>query len=153
MWYIILAPVILVFVGLRVAEHVDIDNLADWTVFWVGYGLLAGLLLLLLGIFAAIPLTTGLMPSYSEGQREGYVTKLSHKGVVFKTWEGELQVGTGNLAALQAPWSFSVPDKKVLSRVVSHDGRKVVVKYKQWLIMPYRLGSSGVELLEVREMK
>ncbi|MBL7815183.1 MAG: hypothetical protein JNL70_09235 [Saprospiraceae bacterium] len=29
---------------------------------------------------------------YSEGTRTGYIRKLSHKGMVFKTWEGELQM-------------------------------------------------------------
>ncbi len=29
---------------------------------------------------------------YSEGTRTGYMRKLSHKGMVFKTWEGELQM-------------------------------------------------------------
>ena len=29
---------------------------------------------------------------YSEGTRTGYMRKLSNKGLVFKTWEGELQM-------------------------------------------------------------
>ena len=30
---------------------------------------------------------------YSEGVRSGELIKISHKGVVFKTWEGELSQG------------------------------------------------------------
>lgn len=32
--------------------------------------------------------------SYSDGERAGFVQKLSHKGFVCKTWEGELAMVT-----------------------------------------------------------
>jgi hypothetical protein len=49
--------------------------------------------------------------SYSEGDRAGTVSKFSKKGYLFKTYEGELNVGgfsgeTGNLTP--QIWSFSV---------------------------------------------
>ena len=49
---------------------------------------------------------------YSEGKRSGYLLKLSKKGVVFKTYEGELvQSGTEDNQMVLTPnmkWQFSV---------------------------------------------
>jgi len=63
------------------------------------------------GIFSL----TGAYPHYSIGERNGYITKISISGVVFKTNEGEMQIGTGQQAALQAPFAFSVADTAVFS--------------------------------------
>jgi len=51
---------------------------------------------------------------YSEGYRVGQIIKLSHKGYIFKTWEGTLDFGylqqdpTGGVATRL--WDFSVRD-------------------------------------------
>jgi hypothetical protein len=52
---------------------------------------------------------------YSEGTRTGYLSKLSHKGIVFKTWEGQLQIpgitASTDQSQLEAGgnmWLFSV---------------------------------------------
>ena len=74
---------------------------------------LIGILILLLSIIMVpwyFKLTTGFMPTYSEGERIGYVTKLTAKGIFWKTWEGEMQMGTGELASLQEHFHFSVYD-------------------------------------------
>ncbi len=57
--------------------------------------------------------------NYSEGFRAGTVIKLSHKGVLFKTYEGQLNLGMvlneGANGASQTEvsnqWEFSVPQK------------------------------------------
>ena len=45
---------------------------------------------------------------YSEGVRSGELIKISHKGVVFKTWEGELSQGISGAQIFK----FSVSSKK-----------------------------------------
>lgn len=63
--------------------------------------LLITLFILLLLALAWIWLT--LNWSYSEGERAGYVQKLSKKGWFCKTWEGEIAMATRPLE-FGAPW-------------------------------------------------
>jgi hypothetical protein len=102
----------------------------------------------------AAMLTDGIYPNYSDGERIGYVTKLSHKGAIWKTYEGQLQIGQGEQVAVQQPFEFSVSSRSVLDKLqkAMEDGKKVKLKYREWLIMPYRLGSSGYEIVEVSEL-
>jgi hypothetical protein len=75
--------------------------------------------------------------TYSEGTRSGILTKVSKKGLVFKTFEGELIVGginDGEGAILPAKvFVFSILDKEVYDDLEAHQGAKVVVHYKQVL--------------------
>jgi hypothetical protein len=51
---------------------------------------------------------------YSEGKRGGFVTKLSNKGYLFKTYEGELRQGglyEGDGSMNTSQWLFSVSGK------------------------------------------
>ena len=101
------------------------------------------------GGVSVIPrMTSGLCPNYSVGVREGYITKVSRKGVIWKTWEIEVQVGTGEMAALQAPHEFSV-DETMINSVEANLGKRCRVSYTEWLLMPYRIGSSGYEITKV----
>ncbi|MFE3871819.1 6-phosphogluconate dehydrogenase [Flavobacterium sp. ZS1P70] len=65
--------------------------------------------------------------TYSEGVRSGQLIKFSHKGVAFKTWEGELSQG---LSGAQI-FSFSVmdKDKKVVSDLKELEGQYVKLSY------------------------
>jgi hypothetical protein len=67
--------------------------------------------------------------TYSEGVRAGELIKLSHKGVVFKTWEGEISRGiTGSHI-----FTFSVldSDQKVIDDLNDLQGQYVKVTYKE----------------------
>ena len=117
---------------------------------------IATFVLSLLYVLLSIPMTqvalrstTGLMPDYGHGERIGYITKLSHKGVIWKTWEGQMQLGVGELASLQSAFPFSVPDPGVRKTIERYVGQKtrVRLKYRQWFLMPYRLGDSGYEII------
>ena len=46
--------------------------------------------------------------TYSEGVRAGELVKFSHKGVIFKTWEGEISQGVSEAQLFE----FSVEDKE-----------------------------------------
>lgn len=51
---------------------------------------------------------------YSEGKRGGFVNKLSNKGYLFKTYEGELRTGglyDGDGTMTSSEWAFSVSGK------------------------------------------
>lgn len=76
--------------------------------------------------------------NYSEGTRTGFVTKISKRGYVFKTFEGELNYGffsgtanTGKPA--DNVWYFSVTNSRVAYDVekASESGRKVTLFYHQ----------------------
>ena len=65
--------------------------------------------------------------TYSEGNRTGELIKFSHKGYLFKTWEGELNQGfSGNQV-----FKFSVidADQKVIQQMKDFQGKYVKVTY------------------------
>ena len=68
--------------------------------------------------------------AYSSGQRTGYVQKLSRKGWICKTYEGELAM---SYAPGLAPtiWDFSVRDDAVATKVNEALGKKVVLHYSE----------------------
>ena len=64
---------------------------------------------------------------YSEGTRSGELIKISNRGVVFKTWEGEISQGISGAQI----FSFSVldKDKKVIEDLKKFQGNYVKVNY------------------------
>ena len=67
--------------------------------------------------------------TYSEGYRAGELVKFSHKGVVFKTWEGEISQGVSEAQI----FSFSVEDnqKEVIKDLQDFQGQGVKLTYKE----------------------
>ena len=93
-------------------------------------------------------LTGGVWSNYADGEQVGYVTKVSHRGLVWKTWEVNVQIGTGDLAALQVPMEFCVqPD--LSGQLKDLLGKKVTVQYRQWLIVPYSIGDADREIVSI----
>jgi hypothetical protein len=72
--------------------------------------------------------------SYSEGERAGFVQKLSHKGWLCKTWEGEMAM-VSLPGTLSEKFAFTVPDKAVAERIDASVGKRVALHYEQhrWL--------------------
>ena len=68
--------------------------------------------------------------SYSQGERAGILQKLSQRGWVFKTWEGELAMTTVPGVA-PVLWNFSVRDDAVAERMRELIGRRVVLHYTE----------------------
>ncbi|WP_347374657.1 6-phosphogluconate dehydrogenase [Aequorivita sp. Q41] len=64
---------------------------------------------------------------YSEGTRAGELIKFSHRGVVIKTWEGEISQGISGAQI----FSFSVLDKDaaVIEKLKEYQGSYVKVTY------------------------
>lgn len=73
--------------------------------------------------------------SYSDGSRAGYIQKLSQKGWVCKTWEGELAMTTVPGVA-PVLWSFSVWDKPVADDLTKIMGKRVILHYKEYRYLP-----------------
>jgi len=72
---------------------------------------------------------------YSDGERAGYVQKLSRKGWICKTWEGELALV--NLpGAMPEIFHFSVRDDDVAKRLQDAVGKRVALTYEQHIGVP-----------------
>ncbi|MEI8137221.1 MAG: 6-phosphogluconate dehydrogenase [Bacteroidota bacterium] len=89
--------------------------------------------LVLILIVAAFYFVCGM--AYSEGTRSGILVKVSKKGYVFKTYEGELNIGginqgEGTIIPLTV-FKFSTTKKQVYDSLENYQGRKVVLKYRQ----------------------
>ena len=67
---------------------------------------------------------------YSAGERPGYVQKLSKKGWLCKTWEGELNMAQPGAAPPQI-FSFTIPDDSVASALSQHLGKRVSLTYEE----------------------
>jgi len=88
-------------------------------------GLLIFLLLLIsLYLFAALHF------SYSEGERAGFVQKLSKKGWLCKTWEGEMAL-VSLPGAVPEKFYFTVQDDKIAERINTQVGTRVALVYVQ----------------------
>jgi hypothetical protein len=73
--------------------------------------------------------------SYSEGERAGFVQKLSKKGWLCKTWEGELALVSLPGAAPEK-FNFTVRDDAVAERINKQVGTRVALVYAQHKGLP-----------------
>ena len=73
--------------------------------------------------------------TYSDGYRSGLLQKLSHKGNIFKTYEGELVqrsiVSTGNVGIASEKFYFSVASDSVAKTMQNFEGKNVKLHYLQ----------------------
>jgi hypothetical protein len=88
------------------------------------YYTLGVIFVLIIGYFLAIYYIT-----YSEGYRAGELVKFSHKGVIFKTWEGEISQGVSEGQI----FTFSVEDheKELIKQLGDYQGAYVRLTYKE----------------------
>jgi len=93
-------------------------------------GLIFGVLVL-----AALYTAVVLNWSYSSGERAGFLQKLSHKGFVCKTWEGELQL-VAIPGSLPEKFLFTVRDDQVAQRLNDAMGKRVALTYSQHMGVP-----------------
>jgi hypothetical protein len=73
--------------------------------------------------------------TYSSGNRFGLLQKFSHKGNIFKTYEGELILssvrGNANVPLASEKFFFSVTNKRVANQLMDLQGRNITVHYKE----------------------
>jgi hypothetical protein len=95
--------------------------------------------------------------TYSDGNRAGKLIKFSRKGFVFKTYEGDLNLGgvnTSNGGLVNNMWSFSVADDAVAAKLSSLEGKEITLHYKEKLrTLPWRGESKYIvdSVVEVRQ--
>jgi len=87
----------------------------------LGFGLV-GIIALFMAYYAFIYFVT-----YSEGTRSGELIKISNKGVIVKTWEGEISQGISGAQI----FTFSVLDKdqEVITKLQDYQGQYVKLNY------------------------
>ena len=88
------------------------------------------LLLLVVGYFYA-----ALHWSYSTGERAGWIQKLSDKGWVCKTWEGELAL-VSLPGSSPEKFAFTIRDDAVAAEVTKAMGKRVSLHYEQKVGLP-----------------
>lgn len=117
-----------------------------------GKATIAGVILipaLIFTIWAGIALSF----SYSSGERVGYVQKLSRKGWLCKTWEGELQMSNipGSAPLL---FEFSVRSDSLARAIEATNGRRVALTYEQHVGVPTNcFGETEYYVVGVREVQ
>ncbi|WP_035360627.1 hypothetical protein [Dyadobacter alkalitolerans] len=97
---------------------------------------------------------------YSEGKRGGFITKLSNKGYLFKTYEGELRMGglcEGDGTMNSSEWVFSVSakNKDAIAKLEEaiKNGQRVSLTYEEkFFTLPWNGDTkyfvTNVEVLE-----
>jgi hypothetical protein len=75
--------------------------------------------------------------SYSDGERAGILQKLSRKGWICKTYEGELALF---IVPGVAPtiWNFTVRDRALVPQLEAMVGKRVVLHYEEHRGIPTR---------------
>ena len=87
----------------------------------------------LIGTFIALTIILGALSyliftyPYSSGTRSGRLVKLSKKGVLYPTYEGILDLGSGD----KLTWEFSIHDKKIGNELLKYSGKKVKLDYDE----------------------
>jgi hypothetical protein len=100
----------------------------------VGY---AAVVILILVVIAAAAAWTwlSLTWSYSTGERVGIVQKLSNKGWICKTWEGELNMVVLP-GAIPEKFFFTVRDDAVADAINRLAGKRVSLTYEEHRFIP-----------------
>lgn len=88
----------------------------------------------------------GFDPNYGSGTMSGYVVQLRYGGLIWKTWDGVIQRGVGEQAAVEKTVAFSVADQQVAEQLLDLVGKRVLVRltYDEWFMAPYRVGASDL---------
>ncbi len=95
--------------------------------------------------------------TYSKGTRAGTLIKISQKGVVFKTYEGQLNLGgfrqdggdgvSGNI------WEFSVWKDAVYEQLQNYEGKQIKLYYREkYKAMPWQ-GDTNYFIYQVEEVQ
>ena len=86
---------------------------------------------------------------FSEGYRSGELIKFSRKGVLAKTWEGEMSQGISGAQI----FSFSVQDKNsdIIEKLKEYQGQYVKLKYIERYRTFFWLGDTKYFITEVKK--
>lgn len=115
---------------------------------WLFALLFMGLILAIIGYFLYCNFT------FSEGTRAGNLMKVSKKGYIFKTYEGQLGMegmqpdANGGLSSV---WNFSLKDEALYRELEALQGSEVTLRYKEInKAMPWQ-GDTNYFILDVEK--
>jgi hypothetical protein len=97
--------------------------------------LLLATLVLLPVLVVVIWTTVALSFSYSDGNRVGYNQKLSRKGWLCKTWEGEIAM-TAAPGVAPEMFHYSVRDDSIAAAIQALEGQRVAIRYEEHRGLP-----------------
>jgi len=91
--------------------------------------------------------------SYSSGERAGFLQKVSHKGWICKTWEGELSL-VAMPGAAPEKFLFTVRNEAIAQKVSAAAGKRVTLNYEQHKGLPSScLGDTDYFVVDVKEIE
>ena len=91
--------------------------------------------------------------SYSTGERAGFLQKVSNKGWICKTWEGELSL-VAIPGAAPEKFLFTVRDEAVAQKVNAAAGKRVTLNYEQHKGLPSScFGDTDYFVVDVKEIE
>jgi hypothetical protein len=91
--------------------------------------------LLVLAALVMLYFWAALKWSYSTGERAGWVQKLSNKGWICKTWEGELAL-VSLPGSIPEKFAFTIHDAAVAEQVTKAMGKRVALHYEEKVGLP-----------------
>lgn len=112
-----------------------------------------GIIAMLLMAFMFI----GCGSNYSNGDRVGTISKFSKKGLLMKSWEGQMVLGglvsNGDGGMNANTFNFTVTDPDVVEKIQTYmdSGFTVKVTYNEWLVSPPSM-ESGYEVTNVSKV-
>lgn len=89
--------------------------------------------------------------SFSEGTRAGELIKISHKGLIFKTWEGEISQGVSE--SQRFIFSVESKEKEVIQELKDNQGKMVTLTYKERFGTFPWLGDTKYYVIKVERTK
>ena len=91
--------------------------------------------------------------SYSSGERAGFLQKVSHKGWICKTWEGELSL-VAMPGSAPEKFLFTVRDDAIAQKVSAAAGKRVTLIYEQRKGLPSScFGDTDYFVVDVKEIE
>ncbi|MEM8896275.1 MAG: hypothetical protein AAGC88_16975 [Bacteroidota bacterium] len=98
--------------------------------------------------------------NFSSGFRAGVPIKVSKKGVIFKTWEGQLNVGglaNSSEGAIPATWDFSIADSNEQVRADIEEAvtqnKRVKLMYQEKFVKFFWKGDTKYFVYEVEVLE
>jgi hypothetical protein len=99
------------------------------------FGKFFGILFLLIAVGFGIYFYWKYFYTYSSGNRYGLLQKFSHKGNVFKTYEGEMILssvrGNYNVPIASEKFFFSVVKEDVANQLMNMQGKFITIHYME----------------------
>ena len=88
--------------------------------------------------------------AYSSGESVGYVQKLSLKGWVCKTWEGEQLKSIAGQPSVPEKFLFTVRDDAVVDKINATLGERIILVYAQHPDLPSCFGDTDHYIVDAK---